>query len=287
MRRFIRILTIAFICGILVVPTIEAQGHRSERGSQRTENLRSGRRQSATRPSNDRGSSNRGNRNDRPSNNRPGNNHNNRPDNKPTQRPGNNRHDRPSNRPPQRPDRHPTYGGHHTHRPPHMAPPPRPHRPNWRPYHRPVPPPSFRPYRGCPVIHGILGITFGSALHVSLDYLYNRGYVVDGYNNDVVYLSNVNELSFFWPDAVLYYGTNGLTGSRFSYSTSYYDRTRYNQIYSTFVSQYGAPINYQATNNGYIATWFGYDRGYVSLEFRPMYSSGGHLRYYTTLSFGL
>ena len=114
--------------------------------------------------------------------------------------------------------------------------------------------------------------------------------IIKGAKTGFTYDANNNITSITYPDtkvATISYGTNGLIGSQFSYSTNYYDRTRYNQIYSTFVTRYGAPVNYQAVNNGYIATWFGYDNGYISLEFKPVYGAGGHLRYYTTLSFGL
>lgn len=288
------------MCGILVVPMVDAQERRGSRGSHRTESTTSGRRSTSGRqstsrsnnggnsqrgtksngtPSNNSSRSNKGtSNNQRPQSGRPQNGQVNRPSAN-SQRVNNNRGSRPGQRQ--------SYGPQRNNRPPQVAPQIRPHRPPVRPYHRPVPPPSFRPHRGCPVVQSILGITFGTAINISLNYLLNGGYVVDSYTNDVVYLRNVNEMSFLWPDATLYYGTNGLIGSQFSYSTNYYDRTRYNQIYSTFVTRYGAPVNYQAVNNGYIATWFGYDNGYISLEFKPVYGVGGHLRYYTTLSFGL
>lgn len=283
------------MCGILVVPMVDAQERRGSRGSHRTENTNSGRRSSSNRQKPSR--SNNSQRGDH-KNNSASKQNNSRPDNrKPDNRfehnrmGDNNRHvGRPQNnshRGGHRPGQRPAYGQQRHNRPPRVVPQARPHRPPHHHYHRPVPPPSFRPHRGCPVVHSILGITFGTTINISLNYLQNRGYVVDGYTGDVVYLRNVNEMSFLWPDATLYYGTNGLIGSQFSYSTNYYDRTRYNQIYSTFVTRYGAPVNYQAVNNGYIATWFGYDNGYISLEFKPVYGAGGHLRYYTTLSFGL
>ena len=300
MRRFIRSITIAFMCGILVVPMVDAQERRGSRGSHRTESTTSGRRSTSGRQSTSRsnngGNSQRGTKsngasssNSSRSNKGTSNNQNpqggrtqpgqgNRPSVN-SQRVNNNRGNRHGQRP--------AYGQQRHNRPPRVIPQTRPPHHHHHHYHRPVPPPSFRPHHGCPVLRGILGLTFGTTINISLNYLLNGGYVVDSYTNDVVYLRNVNEMSFLWPDATLYYGTNGLIGSQFSYSTNYYDRTRYNQIYSTFVTRYGAPVNYQAVNNGYIATWFGYDNGYISLEFKPVYGAGGHLRYYTTLSFGL
>ncbi len=266
MRRLLRSITIAFICGILVIPSVDAQSRRGSGDSNRTERTE-----------------NRSNRGKRPS----ASNHSRGRDSR-----GRNRNNHNTNKPSDNRDRN--RGGHRGHqninqraeRPRQVAPPRRQHRPRVAPYHRPTPPPSFRPHRGCPVLHGILGLTFGTAINLSLDYLYNNGYVVDGYADNVVYLRNVNHLSLIWPDAELYYGPAGLLGSRFAYSTNHYDRTRYNRLYSTFVTRYGAPVSYRAVNNGFAATWFGYDNGYITLEFSPGYSSGGQLRYYTTLTIG-
>lgn len=149
-----------------------------------------------------------------------------------------------------------------------------------------MPPRSWRPYHGCPTFSSILGITFGTALGISLDYLYNHGYTVDSYGNDVVYLRDINEMSFFWPDATLYYGSLGLQRSEFIYSTGYYDLGRYNNLYNSLVARYGAPVNISRTTNSYAATWFGYNNGYITIEYRPMYTNAGSLRYYTTLTYG-
>lgn len=320
MKRFIRILSIAFMCGILVVPPVEAQNRRAPSRDQSGSHGRPaggahGSRPSApaggtrpSRPDNGRPSrpggngSNHGGRPSRPvSPNPPGNNAN-RPgrpgDNRPghpggEHRPGwpGNSHNpgRPHPGPSHNPSRpKPPVGGVHRPgpRPPYMAPPRRPYRPVVRPWVRPVPPPSWRPYRGCPVIGGILGITFGTAIGVSLDYLYGGGYTVDGYGPDVVYLRNVSQLSYIWPDATLYYGTGGFDRSQFVYSTGGYDISRYNGVYNNLVLQYGSPVNYVNNGNGFTATWFGNGNGYISLHFGPNYTTGGQLRYFTTLTFG-
>ena len=278
MRRFIRILTVAFLCGILIVPPIEAQNRRGG-GNQRSERTSGASSSRSKTPSSRPGSSD-----SRPNNNKP----NNRPNNN---RPGNS--GRPSgNTRPNKPGGHAPAPRPHRpasprpHRPTYMVPPPRPHRPVAHPWTRPLPPQAWRPYRGCPVINSILGITFGTAIGLSLDYLYNRGYVVDGYGSDVVYLRDVTAMSYYWPDVTLYYGSGGFNRSQFCYSTGYYDITRYNNLYSGFVAQYGVPVSVQNSGNVHIATWFGYNNGYISLEFRPMYTNGGVLRYYTTLTYG-
>ena len=171
--------------------------------------------------------------------------------------------------------------GHHHH---HVS---RPHCPPPRPYHRPVPPPSFRAYHGCPVLRSIVGITFGTAINLSLDYLNRNGYTVHGYGNDVVYLRNISQYGYNWPDATLYYSSHGLVGSEFVYSTSYNSRSRYNSVYNTLYNQYGAPISVDSSANGVTVTWWGYDNQYVSLDYHPIYTNNGQLRYVTTLSMGM
>ena len=219
----------------------------------------------------------------KPGNNgyRPGGNHG---SNSNAPKPGNNGY-RPggdNHRPAPRPDY-----GHAHHNAPHHNHAVRPHCPPPRPYYRPTPPPSFRPYHGCPVFKGIFGITFGTAINLSLDYLYRNSYTVYGYDNDVIYLRNVDQYGYMWPDATLYYGVNGLTGSQFMYSTNYNSRSRYDSVYNTLYGQYGAPISVQNSANGIIATWWGYDGQYISLEYRPIYTNNGQLRYFTTLSLGM
>lgn len=291
MKRFWKIVSIALICGALVSPQLEARG-RNDRGNSRTEH-RSGQ-SSASR-------SNRGNNKAS---------HPKKDNNVSTQR-GNNNHQRPSGavsnnrgrnhndmRQPQRGNNHSSHNNHnHAVRPPqhhHSAPShnhhhhvSRPHCPPPRPYHRPVPPPSFRAYHGCPVLRSIVGITFGTAINLSLDYLNRNGYTVHGYGNDVVYLRNISQYGYNWPDATLYYSSHGLVGSEFVYSTSYNSRSRYNSVYNTLYNQYGAPISVDSSANGVTVTWWGYDNQYVSLDYHPIYTNNGQLRYVTTLSMGM
>lgn len=174
-------------------------------------------------------------------------------------------------------------GGTHA-RPPMIAPPHRPFRPVIaRPVHRPVPPPAWRPRPGIPIIRGILGLTFGAAFNVSLDYLYNSGYTVDGYGNNIVYLRNVPMLNYIWTDGALYYGNGGLDASSFYYSTPGYDLSRYNSVYSSLVNTYGVPVSVNNAAGAMSATWFGGNNGYVTLSF----GAGQAGRFLTTLTFGL
>lgn len=146
-----------------------------------------------------------------------------------------------------------------------------------------MPPRAWRPVVYGPSFGTILGVTIGATIDLSLRTLINQGYNVTSYGNNVVYLNNVPQMNYYWPDAALYYNNGALYGSTFTYPTSYYDMSRYNALYSTFCSQYGAPVT--TVNNGGIisATWFGNDNRYVQLEFNSTYSGN----YYTTLSFGL
>ena len=200
---------------------------------------------------------------------RPGGGNSNRPDK--GYRPGGNTPPPQSHRP----------GGHH-----HSG-----HRPGgYRPggnYTRPTPPPSWRPYYGCPTFSSILGVTLGTALNLSLDYLFNSGYSIMGYGNNQVYLSNVPVYNYTWPSATLYYGTGGgLQGSEFVYSSPGYDISRYNALYSQLVRQYGYPVSVQDTYGGVTATWWGYNNGYITLSFFNDMAFNGTSRYYTTLSIG-
>ena len=181
----------------------------------------------------------------------------------------------------------PSHHGVITHRPGSwhtpVAPPYRRFRPVCHHIFRPVPPPHYRPWHRAPVISGILGLTFGTAYYTSLDYLFNRGYEIDGYYDGVVYLRNIQELSCFWPDVMLNYGTGRtLASAEFHYSTSYDDLGRFNRLYSDLCSRYGQPMRYIEDDEGIRSTWYGGNaRGFVSLEY--FYRSN---RFYTTLPYG-
>lgn len=291
MKRILRILAIAAICGILVAPQVEARGSRntshSQTAGQRNNGSRGGGRgnggnrggggqQSPSRPSPGHNPGNNSGGGQRPGNNPGGY----RPNNPGGQRPGNpgGGGQRPSN-----PGHQP---GHNPGRPMHSTPPP--HRPHYAsPWSAPRPPHGWRPGRVYPTFSTILGITFGTALNLSLDYLYNNGYNVYSYGNNVVYLSNVNQLNLIWPDATLYYSGGGLDRGEFIYATSYYDTMRYNEAYARLVAAYGAPVSTSYPSNGMQTCWFGYDGRFVTLQYAPGYGADGIMRYYTTLSFGI
>ncbi len=312
MRRILQTLSIALLAIILSIPCIEAQsrsrenregrGNRTERTSSprgnhknNSNNNRGGHSSSHnTRPNSSRPSNRRpdiiparDNTNHRPDNNgRPnvGNGNNNHPPDNNGHRPGvgNGNNHRPGNN-----GHRPGIGHHPAPRPPHVAPPHRPYRPVMaRPHHRPMPPRGWRPAGRIPVIRGILGLTFGSAINISLDYLLSSGYNVDGYTNDIVYLRNVSAMNYVWTDGALYYGTHGLDASSFYYSTPRYDLARYNNVYNSLVATYGMPVSVSNTPGSIGATWFGGNNGYITLSFGSN-TMNGRLRYLTTLTYGL
>lgn len=168
-----------------------------------------------------------------------------------------------------------------------VAPPARPYRPV-RPLPRPLPPPNYRPYHGAPVIDNILGLAFGTAAWASVNYLHDKGYYIDGYSNTTVYLRDVRQLMYNWPDVILNYDSfRRLISMQFIYSTSYDDSSRYSRLYSDLCSSYGPPVTYQQTRGGYECVWYGAGaRNFVTLEYDMNYASNGRPRFYTILSYG-
>jgi hypothetical protein len=158
-----------------------------------------------------------------------------------------------------------------------VAPPKRTYRPADYQVFSPNRPSSYRPLTSSPVISGIFGLPFGSSIHLSLNHLFDRGYEIDGYYNDIVYLRNVNELGFFWPDAIIRYDQfDCLKSTELHYSTSYNSTSRYNKIYKKLRKIYGQPIKYKGANK---AVWYGSDfRGFITLEYHRIGN-----RYYTTV----
>ena len=186
---------------------------------------------------------------------------------------------------------HPGYGNNRPTNPPYHGPnnprPPRPHFPPSFHYHRPTPPPAWRPAGPVPSFNSILGITLGTALNLTLNALTNNGYSVAGYGSSEIYLSNVNQFNYNWPDASLYFNNGQLVGSSFAYATAGYNMNRYNRLFSTFINMYGNPASVQNLSNGGVrATWWGYNNNYVTLAYYPDYLPTGPLRYFTTVTLG-
>lgn len=316
MRRFLSFLSITLICLAIAVQPLSAQGrHNGSRENRTTQNTHKSERSnkhydrtnsSKKRPgaTNERQDKNRGKNNnhfdkqhnggdkinhtDGNKGNRPDINKNKRPNNGVVNRPPTPRRDN-GHRPGVNGYRRPGPGLNHPQRPPRpavVAPPRRPGRPIMRPFQRPTPPPAWRPGPKVPIFKTILGISFGATLSISLDHLFDNGYIVDGYNNEAVYLRNVQQMNYYWPDATLYYAPGGgLIGSEFIYSTGVYDMSRYNSLFGMLSQLYGHPAYLNQNDGELSATWFG-NGTYIRLEYQPMASIGGPIRYFTTLSFG-
>jgi hypothetical protein len=88
-------------------------------------------------------------------------------------------------------------------------------------------------------------------------------------------------MNYSWPDATLYFSDGGLVRSEFYYSTTGYNTTRYNNVYSSLCNSYGAPVS--SGNN--TATWFGYNGDYITLQYTMLSTSSGY-RYFTILTYG-
>lgn len=93
-------------------------------------------------------------------------------------------------------------------------------------------------------------------------------------------------LNYSWPNATVNFVNGVMRGTEFTYSTTYYDLGRYNNIYNQLVSRYGAPVSMQNNGQSMSATWWGYDNGYITLNFFADYAYNGSRRFYTTLSIG-
>ena len=160
-----------------------------------------------------------------------------------------------------------------------IAPPLRPWRPRVIWYYRPIIPTGYRIYASAPLITGVLGLEFGTLLDASLNYLYYNGYSIDGYQDNVVYLRDVNMMGYSWPDVMLQYNdAGGLCYAEFVTSSSYQDNYRFNDIYSSLCATYGTPIN---SGNGYFSWYGGNQTGFINLNFA--YDNG---RYYTVMTLG-
>lgn len=201
-------------------------------------------------------------------------------------------------------------GGNSVHRPGEYRPGPRPHynycRPGYRPprpgggywgappvniyrpvyYLPPVPPrPAYVSYT-VPTIGNILGLAFGSFIDAGINALFNNGYNVLGYVNNAVYIGNVRQLGFIWPEATVYYTDGLMSNTQFQYWTQAPDVVRFNNVYAQLAATYGAPVS--SNTSGGITTvswWGGNNTGYITLQYGPGASASGLTSYYTTLTY--
>jgi hypothetical protein len=156
--------------------------------------------------------------------------------------------------------------------------------PNKHTNERPTAPASNKRYSKS-LFSNILGVALGTAINTSVNYLYNAGYSVVGYGDNVVLLNNVTQMGYTWPIATFYYTNGYMESSEFLYATDNYDLTRYNKIYNQLVSSYGAPVSINNTSNTMSTTWWGQGE-YITLTFGPEYAKNNDLKYFTRLILG-
>ena len=171
---------------------------------------------------------------------------------------------------------HPYHHGHY------CPPPRRPYRPTYRPVVRPAIPHSYVQVVGVPRITSIIGLAFRTSYYASLDYLFDRGYSIDGYDSRNIYLRDVREMGYNWEDVILNFDRSYLSGAQFISSKRHDSTKRYRKLYHKLCRKYGAPIEHRGMNK---VTWFGHDRrAYITLEYTRSFVNG-HRRYYTILSY--
>ena len=162
----------------------------------------------------------------------------------------------------------------------------KPIRPSVRPW-RPAEMWVYRPivtvninYSSYPTIGGVLGLRWGTSMSNALNYLYYNGYYIDGYMDNIVYLTDVELLDYGWDDVMMQFdGNNNLDYVEFVYTSDDYDTSRFFSLYNELCSIYGSPVSY--TNSMY--SWYGGDGiGFVNLGFERTYDYS-----YTVLAFGV
>ena len=154
----------------------------------------------------------------------------------------------------------------------------------WRPttmwVYRPIVTVNVTRYNSYPTIAGVLGLSWGTSMRNALNYLYYNGYYIDGYMDNIVYLTDIELLDYGWDDAMLQFdGNDNLDYVEFASWTSSYDTSRFFSLYNYLTSIYGTPVSF--ANSMY--SWYGGDGiGYVNLGYQT-----GNDVFYTVLAFGV
>ena len=154
----------------------------------------------------------------------------------------------------------------------------------WRPstmwVYRPIVTININRYSSYPTIAGVLGLRWGTSFINSLNYLYYSGYEIDGFENNIVYLTDVELMNYDWDDVMLQFdGNDNLDYVEFAFWNYTYDTSRFYSLYHTLCSIYGSPVSYD--NSMY--SWYGGDGiGYVNLGMQY-----GTDVCYTVLAFGV
>lgn len=154
----------------------------------------------------------------------------------------------------------------------------------WRPstiwVYRPIVTVNVSRYSSYPTIGGVLGLAWGTHYGNALNYLYYNGYYIDGYMNNIVYLTDVSILNYDWDDVMLQFdGNDRLDYVEFSSWSVSYDTSRFYSLYNYLCSIYGSPVSYHDA----MYSWYGGDGiGFVNLgiKYNPDYN-------YTVLAFGV
>ena len=148
------------------------------------------------------------------------------------------------------------------------------------------PPPRTVVVYNVPVLSTILGTAFGTFIDTSLNQIYNSGYNILGYDNNIVYLSNVNQLGYEWPEVSAYYTDGLLSDVQFQNWTSNPSNYLFDRVYSQLQSTYGSPLEYDTVDGIVTVNWWaGENTGYVTLQYGPGLSESGSTYYYTTLTY--
>ena len=154
----------------------------------------------------------------------------------------------------------------------------------WRPstiwVYRPIVTININRYSSYPTIAGVLGLRWGTSFGNALNYLYYNGYYIDGFENSIVYLTDVELMDYDWDDVMLQFdGNDNLDYVEFAYWTPSYDTSRFFGLYNYLCSIYGSPVSF----NNSMYSWYGGDGiGFVNLG----YQNGGDI-FYTVLAFGV
>lgn len=140
--------------------------------------------------------------------------------------------------------------------------------------------------RTVPTIGTILGLAFGSFIDAGINALYNAGYTVSGYYNDAIYLSNVRQLGYLWPEAIVQYNDGLMSGTQFYNWSAVPDQNMYYSLYNQLTASYGTPVEISYSNSGPTATWWGGgNTGYITLSYGYGPSVTGLNNYYTSLTY--
>ena len=93
----------------------------------------------------------------------------------------------------------------------------------------------------------------------------------------MVYVTNVSQYGYLWPEATLYYTNGLLTGGRFDYYETHASQYRYNQLYRYLSGIWGQPYRSSGTQ----LSWFTPGNGFITLSSEYI---GG--RFLTSLTVG-